>query len=76
VEDAVRRLPAAFFCGVVEGRFCRGFCEKTVFRCGVFVVKLWWIAGNSWCVDGRFSASKNMPLFLTLFSAGFLRLCG
>jgi DNA gyrase/topoisomerase IV subunit A len=34
---------------------------------GVLVVKLWWIAGESWEVDGQFSGSKNMPLFPDLF---------
>jgi hypothetical protein len=31
------------------------------------MVKLWWIAGKSWEVDGQFSGSKNMPLLLDLF---------
>jgi len=31
------------------------------------VVYLWWIAGESWCVDGGFSGSKNTPLFPDLF---------
>jgi hypothetical protein len=31
------------------------------------VVKLSWIAGESWEVDGQFSGSKNMPLFPDLF---------
>ena len=34
---------------------------------GVLVVKLWWIAGESWEVDGQDSGSKNMPLFPDLF---------
>jgi hypothetical protein len=29
-------------------RFCWGFWRKRVVGCGVFVVKLWWIAGESW----------------------------
>ena len=32
-----------------------------------FVVKLWWIAGESWEVDGQFLGSKNMSLFPDLF---------
>jgi hypothetical protein len=34
---------------------------------GFLVVKLWWIAGESWEVDGQDSGSKNMPLFPDLF---------
>jgi hypothetical protein len=34
---------------------------------GFLVVKLWWIVGESWQVDGHFSGSKNMPLFPDLF---------
>lgn len=34
---------------------------------GVLVVKLWWIAGESWEVDGQDSGSKNMPLFRIYF---------
>jgi hypothetical protein len=49
---------------VVEGRFCRGFCENVRFFAWFFVVKLWWIAGESWCVDGHFFGSKNLPTFL------------
>ena len=56
-----------FFYCVVEGRFCRGFCENVRFYRGFFVVKLWWIAGGSWCFDGHFFGSENMPTFSTLF---------
>jgi hypothetical protein len=38
-----------------------------VFFAWFFVVKLWWIAGESWEVDGQDSGSKNMPLFPDLF---------
>jgi hypothetical protein len=31
------------------------------------MVNLWWIAGESWQVDGHFSGSKNLPLFPDLF---------
>jgi hypothetical protein len=34
---------------------------------GVFVVNLWWIAGESWYADGQFLGLKNMPLFPDLF---------
>jgi len=47
--------------------FCWGFWQKRVVGCGVLVVKLWWIAGESWEVDGQDSGSKNMPLFPDLF---------
>jgi hypothetical protein len=43
--------------------FCWGFWQKRVVGRGVLVVKLWWIAGESWEVDGQDSGSKNMPLF-------------
>jgi hypothetical protein len=32
---------SGFFPGVVDGCFCRGFCENAVCKRGVFVVKLW-----------------------------------
>jgi hypothetical protein len=35
--------------------FFEGCSEKMLFLRGVFVVKLWWIRGKSWVVDGRFS---------------------
>jgi hypothetical protein len=31
--------------------------------CGVFVVKLWWIAWQSWRDFGRCGAAKYMPRF-------------
>jgi hypothetical protein len=34
---------------------------------GFLVVKLWWIAGESWEIDGQFSGPKNMPLFRIYF---------
>jgi hypothetical protein len=34
---------------------------------GFLVVKLWWIAGERWEVDGQDSGSKNMPLVPDLF---------
>jgi hypothetical protein len=34
---------------------------------GFWVVKLWWIAGESWGVSGQFLGSKTMPLFPDLF---------
>ena len=47
--------------------FLLGFWRKRVVGRGFLVVNLWWIAGESWEVDGQFSGSKNMPLFLNLF---------
>jgi hypothetical protein len=57
-----------YFLGGVEGPcFCWGFWQKRVVGRGFLVVKLWWIAGESWWVDGQDSGSKNMPLFTDLF---------
>jgi hypothetical protein len=39
------------------------FFEGDAGKVGVFVVKLWWMRGKSWLVDGRFCESKNMPGF-------------
>jgi hypothetical protein len=47
--------------------FLLGFGKNVVVERGFLVVKLWWIAGESWEVDGHFSGSKNMPLFPDLF---------
>jgi hypothetical protein len=55
------------FWGVVGPWFCWGFLGKWVVGRIFFVVNLWWIAGETWCVDGQFSGSKNMPLFPDLF---------
>ena len=53
--------------GVVGPCFCWGFGKKRVIGRGFLVVKSWWIAGESWEVDGQFSGSKNMPLFRIYF---------
>ena len=50
------------FLGVVGPCFCWGFWQKRVLERGVLVVKLWWIAGGRWEVDGQDSGSRNMPL--------------
>jgi hypothetical protein len=55
------------FFGVVEWRFCWGFWEKWGAECGFLLVSLWWIAGESWCVDGRISGVENFSLFRDLF---------
>jgi hypothetical protein len=44
-----------------------GFWQKRGAERGFSMVNLWWIAGESWYVDGHFSGSKKMPLFLNLF---------
>jgi hypothetical protein len=56
-----------FFLAVVGPCFCWGFWQKRVVGRGFLVVKLWWIAGESWEVDGQDSGSKNMPLFRIYF---------
>jgi hypothetical protein len=48
---------------VVIVRFCWGFWQKWVVKRGFLMVNLWWIRGELWLVDGRFSGAKNMPLF-------------
>ena len=55
------------FLGMVGPCFCWGFWKKRVVGRGVLVVKLWWIAGESWEVDGQDSGWKNMPLLPGLF---------
>jgi hypothetical protein len=59
------------FLGMVGPCFCWGFWKKRVVGRGVLVVNLWWIAGESWEVDGQFPGSKNMPLFPDLFLSDF-----
>jgi hypothetical protein len=34
------------------------------------VVFLWWIAGESWCVDGHILGDEKFPLFSNLFLGG------
>jgi hypothetical protein len=48
---------------VIQGRFCSGFSQTTVFRRGIFVVILWWMRGKNWCFDGHFSEMKSTPAF-------------
>lgn len=55
----LRWISGRFFLGVVEGCFCRGFCEKAGAARGVFVVSLWWIVVQTWSVEGAFSTPKN-----------------
>ena len=55
-----------FFC-VVEGRFCRGFCENARPERGFFVVNLWWIDGETWCVDTMFLRSEKHATFSDYF---------
>ena len=42
-----------FFLGWWDLVFARGFGKKGVVELDVLVVKLWWIAGESWLVDGQ-----------------------
>jgi hypothetical protein len=42
--------------------FAGGFGKNVVVERGFLVVKLWWINGESWEVDGQDSGSKKMPL--------------
>jgi hypothetical protein len=58
---------AGIFLGVVGPCFCWGLWQKRMVGRGFLVVKLWWIAGESWEVDGQDSGSKNMPFFPDLF---------
>jgi hypothetical protein len=37
---------------------------------GFSLVNLWWIAGESWQVDGHFAGLKKFPLFQGLFLVG------
>ena len=38
-----------------------------MFRCGFFVVSLWWNLRQRWFVDARFLSSENYAVFLGLF---------
>jgi hypothetical protein len=58
------------FFGVVEWCFCWGFCEKRCVACGFLMVRLWWMRGELWCVDGRIFKAEKMPLFRDLFLVG------
>src|SRR5882757_6965454 len=40
------------------------------------MVNLWWIRGESWCVDGGFLDAKNMPRISDLFSFAFTGMMG
>jgi hypothetical protein len=47
-----------------------GVLKKWLVEGGFFVVSLWWIGGDLWCVDGRIFEAKNTPLFRDLFLGG------
>jgi hypothetical protein len=51
----------------VNSGFCWGFWQKRCAERGFLMVNLWWIAGETWCVDGHFSGSKNVPFSQNLF---------
>jgi hypothetical protein len=65
---------ATDFYSTVNLRFCRGFCGKCVFRCGAFVVELWW---NVWqnVVEKRafLRGEKWDTCFRFIFADGDLR---
>jgi hypothetical protein len=56
-----------FFSALVNPGFCWGFWQKRCAERGFLMMKLWWIAGETWCVDGHFSGSENLPLCQDLF---------
>jgi hypothetical protein len=47
--------------------FSRGFWEKWVFWRGVLLVRLWWLAGETWCFGCAFLAYENYAIFLSFF---------
>lgn len=49
--------------------FFGGIWKKRVVGCGFLMVKVWWICGETWSVDGHFLGFKNMPRILDLFLA-------
>jgi hypothetical protein len=58
------------FFGAAEWCFCWGFWEKLRAERGFLMVKLWWLRGELWCVDGRILGGRNFPLFRDLFLGG------
>jgi hypothetical protein len=58
------------FSGEGGGWFLQGFWQKWCVERGFFVVSLWWVAGESWCVVWCFFGAENMPLFSSLFLMG------
>jgi hypothetical protein len=56
----------------VDCGFCGVFLGKRGELCGVFVVKLWWDAWQTWRSFATFCATKRWTPFSTLFSAGLL----
>jgi hypothetical protein len=49
-------------------RFYWGFWQKLCAERGFSMVNPWWIAGESWYVDGHFSGSKNFHFSRIYFS--------
>ena len=47
--------------------FFRGFWPKRVPESGFLMVNSWWIAGESWCRDGYFSALEICHGFRVYF---------
>jgi hypothetical protein len=63
----------AFLSALAEPRFYTGISKKAGAKRGAFVVKLWWIAWQTWSVDGRFFGTKNGTRFGTIFLPGLVR---
>ena len=53
---------------MVFGRFAGGFRENGWFWCGFLMVNLWWMRGETWCVDITLLALKNFLIFQIYFS--------
>jgi hypothetical protein len=60
-------LCRAFYFLLWFSAFLLGVWQKRVVERGFFVVNLWWIRGELWWVDGRFSDHKNTPRISHLF---------
>jgi len=53
---------------VVKGAFLQGFWQKVRLNGGVFVVNLWWFAGETWEVDTQsFVSEKHATSFNFIF---------
>jgi hypothetical protein len=68
--NAVRLFAGPFFllfegfsCFVAGGAFLQGVFEKNGVLRWCFCGEVEVVCCESWCVDGRFLASKNLPLF-------------
>src|SRR5271154_4592997 len=68
----LRSFSPVFFAAWWRGVFAGVFAKVRVLSV-VFVVNLWWIAGETWCADGHFSGAEKLPLSQTFFSTIFAR---